>query len=118
MTKKTKKGGRKKSDSPILFLTTFSKKSQAQKFAKEIVGQKFAACVNIVPGIESVFHWDNKVCTEKEFLLIAKSTPRAFKKLKKQITELHSYDCPELISLPIVDGHGPYVDWIFKNVIK
>lgn len=86
--------------------------SESENLAKTVVQERLAACVNVLPGIRSIYLWDGKLCNESEELLVIKSTGDAWIKLRNRVKELHSYDVPEIISLPIKDGHQPYLDWI------
>ncbi|MEW5821087.1 MAG: divalent-cation tolerance protein CutA [Cyanobacteriota bacterium] len=86
------------------------------KIAKSLVEKKLAACVNIVPGIRSIYSWEGKICDDKELLLIVKTKPAFFDELKNEVVCLHEYDVPEIILLPIEDGNRSYLQWIDENV--
>ena len=94
-----------------VFVTTSSKK-EAQKIANALVKQKLAACVQILPQMESIYIWEKKICRDKEFLVIIKSQKKLFLKLEKTILKLHSYKVPQIVALPIIKGHGPYLQWL------
>ena len=100
-------------DAIVVFVTTSSKK-EAQKIANALVKQKLAACVQILPQMESIYVWDKKTCRDKEFLLIIKSQKKLFSQLEKAILKLHSYKVPQMVALPIIQGHRPYLQWL-KN---
>ena len=95
----------------VIFITAGSR-AEARKIAKCLVGRRLAACVNIVPDIESVYTWKGKTETAREVLLIAKSKKRLFARIEKAVKGLHSYECPEIIALSIVDGSRDYLKWI------
>lgn len=106
-----------KKNSYILVFCTSSTKVSAQNIAKTLVKEKLAACVNISSPIESIYSWKSKICHEKEFLLTIKSKALLFKKLEKRIKELHSYEVPEIIALPILKGSEDYLNWIAKQTL-
>jgi periplasmic divalent cation tolerance protein len=90
--------------------------SLAEHIAKELVEQKIAACVSIIPQIISVYIWQDKVCHETEYLLLIKSNLKRFDDLERRIKELHSYDVPEIIAVPIKAGNKIYLDWLNNSV--
>ena len=94
-----------------IFITVGSEK-EAEEIGKVLVEEKLIACVNIISGIRSIFHWEGKICDEEELLLIAKSKESLFQKIKERTIELHSYDVPEIIALPIPLGSEEYLKWI------
>ena len=91
--------------------------SLAQKISKALVKEKLAACVNISSPIQSTYSWKGKICSEKEFLLFIKTKKSLSKKIEKRIKQLHSYECPEIIALPIVQGSEDYLDWITTQTL-
>lgn len=95
----------------VIFITAGSR-AEARKIAKGLVEKRLVACVNIVPGIESVYTWKGKTEAAREVLLIAKSKKRLFAGIEKAVKGLHSYECPEIIALSIVDGSRDYLKWI------
>lgn len=99
----------------LLIFTTSPTQFLAQKMAKILVKEKLAACVNISAPIQSVYSWKNKICSEKEYLLLIKTKKILFKAVKDKILKLHSYQVPEIIALPIEEGYAAYLDWIGKN---
>ncbi len=101
----------------ILILSTTPTRLLAQKISKILVKEKLAACVNISSPIESTYFWKGKICCEKEFLLLIKSKKSLFKKIEKRIRELHTYEVPEIIALPILQGNEDYLTWITKQTL-
>ena len=99
-----------------LVITACSSIEEARKLAYELVERQLAACVNIVPHIESVYRWQGKVETAAEFLLLIKSTEGAFEQLRDTIIELHSYEIPECIKITIEEGSVEYLRWIGESV--
>jgi periplasmic divalent cation tolerance protein len=96
----------------IVVLVTCANKEEAQKISRALVENKLAACVNILSGVESSFWWEGKVDSAQEFLLVAKSRGELFEKISGLVKSLHSYEVPEIIALPVTDGHKPYLKWI------
>jgi len=96
----------------ILILVTCAQKKEAQEIAAFLMRQKLAACVNIVEKIDSVFFWEKKVQRAKEVLLLVKSRRPKLARIIKLVKSRHSYQVPEIIALPIIGGHKPYLDWI------
>ena len=95
-----------------LILTTHDDLVQARELARYLVEQRAAACVNIIPQLESVFHWENEVQTESELLLIIKTTETKVEQVKAILEERHSYDVPEIIVFNGEVLHQPYMDWV------
>ena len=101
-----------------LVLTTCESSEQARSIAHTLVERQLAACVNIVPQIESVYRWQGKIETATEWLLVIKTTADAFDGLRDALSELHSYDLPECIEIAIEDGSPAYLAWIGESVQK
>ena len=96
----------------ITIFITVGSAEEGENIGKALVEERLIACVNIIPGIRSIFHWEGKICDEEELLLIAKSKEGLFHKIKERVIELHSYDVPEIIALPIPWGSEDYLKWI------
>jgi periplasmic divalent cation tolerance protein len=96
-------------------LITAPSEEVARSIARALVEERLAACVNLVPGLTSIYRWQGEVVEDKEVLLIAKTTTFAFKRLKERVLALHPYSVPEIIALPIAEGHGAYLDWLREN---
>uniref|UniRef100_A0A0K0FY97 Novel protein (inferred by orthology to a zebrafish protein) n=1 Tax=Strongyloides venezuelensis TaxID=75913 RepID=A0A0K0FY97_STRVS len=91
---------------------TVPKMEIAKTIARSVVEEKLAACVNIVPGITSIYSWKGNIEVDQEFLLIIKTKKNLLDELKSQIIKDHPYDVPEFIALPIEEGSDPYLQWI------
>ena len=100
----------------IVVLSTADSEETAASLANALVEQRLAACVNILPKVRSIYHWQGKVEDTSEWMLVIKSRRDLFDKLRAEIVRLHSYEVPEVIAIPIVDGSEPYLDWIDKMV--
>jgi len=99
-----------------IVLSTAGSAEEARKIADHLVEHQLAACVNIVPQIESVYRWQGKMESSHEWLLLIKTTAEKFPAVRDAIRELHSYDLPECICLDIGDGSPAYLQWIADSV--
>ena len=99
-----------------LVLTTASSPEESKKIAHALVEGRLAACVNIVPRIESVYRWEGKVEEAQECLLLIKTTAEAFPGVREAIRRLHSYEVPECIALAVEEGGETYLKWIDECV--
>jgi len=97
-------------------LTTCASQEEGRRIATALVERRLAACINLVPNIESVYQWKGKVETTSEWLLLIKTTAGAIGTLQDAVRELHSYDVPEFVVLTIEDGSEAYLDWIGDSV--
>ena len=97
-------------------LSTAGSEEEARKIAHHLVEHQLAACVNIVPKIESVYRWQGKIDSNREWLLIIKTTAGQFPHVREAIQELHSYELPECIALAVEDGSSEYLDWLADSV--
>ncbi|ESQ51970.1 hypothetical protein EUTSA_v10017289mg [Eutrema salsugineum] len=98
----------------IVVYVTVPNREAGKKLANSIVQEKLAACVNIVPGIESVYEWEGKVQSDSEELLIIKTRQSLLESLTEHVNANHEYDVPEVIALPITGGSDKYIEWL-KN---
>ncbi len=89
---------------------------EAKKIAGELVASRLAACVNILDNMNSVYMWQGKLQEDSEVVLIAKTTRAHVPQLVEKVKSLHSYDCPCIVSLPVLDGHQPFLEWIEAEV--
>ena len=99
-----------------IVLTTAGSEDEARKIAHHLVEHKLAACVNIVPQVESLYRWQGKVESSREWLLLIKTTEDKLAHVREAITELHSYDLPECIAVSIEDGSPEYLKWLAESV--
>jgi len=99
-----------------IVLTTAGSEEEAGKIARQLVERGLAACVNIIPRVESIYRWQGKVESAQEWLLIIKTTATRFPAVRDTIRELHSYELPECISFSVEDGSLPYLKWLEQSV--
>jgi periplasmic divalent cation tolerance protein len=99
-----------------IVLCTAGSEEEARKIARHLVEQRLAACVNIVPQIESIYRWQEKLESTREWLLLIKTTVERFPDVRDAIRELHSYELPECISINVEDGSAAYLEWIEQSV--
>jgi periplasmic divalent cation tolerance protein len=99
---------------PILVLVTCGFEEEAIKIAHALVEEHLAACVNLISPLRSIYRWEGKIWDEKEWMLIIKTQKQRFGELEKKVKSLHSYAVPEIISLPIVEGSPPYLNWLVE----
>lgn len=97
-------------------LSTAGSEDEARKIAHHLVEHQLAACVNIVPQIESIYRWQGKVESAREWLLLIKTTAEKFPAVRDAIRQIHSYDVPECIAIAIEDGSAAYLQWIGESV--
>jgi periplasmic divalent cation tolerance protein len=101
----------------IVVLVTCASAGQARTIARALVDRRLAACANVIQGpVQSIYRWKGKVESAKEFLLVLKTSRARFRALAAAIRSLHSYEVPEIISLPVVDGSSDYLNWVAASV--
>jgi len=98
----------------VTFVTCKDRK-QARAIARTLVKEKLAACVNVVPGISSIYRWEGKVEEAREVLLVIKSRRKLSKQLTDRVRSLHSYEVPEVVTLPIASGNPAYLRWVRQS---
>jgi periplasmic divalent cation tolerance protein len=101
-----------------IVLSTASSEDEARRIALYLVEQRLAACVNIVPQIESVYRWKEKVESSQEYLLLIKTSAERFPQVRDAIGELHSYELPECVAISIEDGSAEYLQWLAYSLVK
>jgi periplasmic divalent cation tolerance protein len=95
----------------LLVMTTVEDRSQAERLARELVEKRLAACVSLGEPVTSIYPWEGKIETGREVPMSIKTTAERLDDLKQALAELHPYDVPEMLVLPVVDGLKPYFDW-------
>ena len=100
----------------IVVLITAQDAVEAKTIANQLLKKKLIACANIIEGVQSVFWWQGKIDQAKETLIVLKSQQSFFKKIVKTVKAHHSYEVPEVIALPIIDGNPDYLKWIDESL--
>ena len=96
----------------LIVLCTFPSDEEARQIGTHLVERQYAACVNIISAVQSIYRWQGKVCHESEVMVVIKTTRQAFPVLSRELLSMHSYDEPEIIALPVVDGSAGYLAWL------
>ena len=97
-------------------MSTVDSVELGRKIAGALVDAGLAACVNIIPGVRSVYRWQGKICDEEELLLLIKTTAARFEEVRRLIRSLHTYQVPEVISLPVGAADRDYISWLCEQV--
>lgn len=99
----------------IVVLVTAGSDAEAKKIAEGLTAEREAACVNIVPGVNSLFRWQGKLDAAPEYLLIIKTRSALLSEVVSLVKRLHSYEVPEIIALPVVGGNSEYLEWLDRE---
>jgi len=102
--------------SALVVLSTFPDAAKAAEVGRVLVDEQLAACVNLVPAIRSIYRWQGAVHDDAEALAIIKTTPERYPALASRLAALHPYEVPEILALPLADGHPPYLAWLAGQV--
>ena len=100
----------------IVALSTVANEADAQRIGRALVERRLAACVNVVPGVTSIYTWKGTVSTDAELLLVIKTRREKLDEMRRALVELHPYEVPELIAVAIEGGHPAYLEWIDSSV--
>ena len=101
---------------PVIVLSAVGAQPDAERIARALVEERRAACVNVVAGVVSVYRWKGVVEKENELMLLIKTVAAQVDALKKRLLELHPYELPEVVVIPIAGGHAPYLAWLEEQV--
>lgn len=99
----------------VVILVTTGSEEEAKKIAAALIDERLAACANIIRSVQSVFRWQGEVEDEPETLMILKSVAAKVEAVTAKVKELHSYDVPEVIALPIIGGAADYLKWVHEE---
>jgi periplasmic divalent cation tolerance protein len=102
------------SDFISVYVTT-SSTDEAETIARALIEERLVACVNILPGVKSIYRWQSNIEVAQETILVAKSCAELFSQIESKVKSLSSYDCPCIVAWPIAAGHQPYLEWIGKE---
>ena len=100
----------------IVVLITAKNAREGARIARHLLDKRLIACANLVPQVRSLYRWQGKLADEKECWMILKSTRELFPEIQAEVEKLHSYDVPEVIALPIIEGSAKYLNWIAGSV--
>ena len=101
---------------PVIVFSAIGAQPDAERVATSLVEERLAACVNIVPGVVSIYRWKGNVEQEPELMLVIKTLAERVEALKARLVQLHPYELPEVVVIPIGGGHAPYLAWIEEQV--
>lgn len=102
----------------VVVLSTVARAEDAERLASALVERKLAACVNVVPGVLSIYRWKGEVERETERLLVIKTTSDRLAELQQVLVALHPYQVPEVLALPVGSGHEAYLAWLGESVAR
>ena len=102
---------------PVFVYVTVPDRQTAARIAEAVVGERLAACANILPGMQSLYHWQGKIEKAEEVVVIFKTPAAQFTAIESRIKSLHPYDTPCIVALPVSAGHAPYLRWIAAEAI-
>ncbi len=102
----------------FVVLTTVGTEEQAHLIGRELVARRLAACVNVLPGVRSIYRWQGEICSELEILLLVKTLAGELPAVEQAIKELHSYELPEILAFPAARGDAGFLRWIETSVDK
>lgn len=99
----------------VVVLVTCANEEQGASIARSLVGERLAACVNLVAGIRSIYRWRERLEDDRETLLLVKTRTQLLTRVERRVRELHTYELPEVVALPLCGGSRPYLDWLFDS---
>jgi periplasmic divalent cation tolerance protein len=100
----------------IVVLSTCASADEAEQIGRSLLEQRLAACISVVPGVRSIYHWKGAVESSDECLLLIKTSRELFGSVSTQLQKLHSYELPEVLALPVLDGSVNYLEWMGKHL--
>jgi periplasmic divalent cation tolerance protein len=100
----------------IVVLSTCATEEEAERLARHLLDARLAACVNVIPGMRSFYHWKGAVESAGECLLVIKSSRGLFAPLRAELEKTHPYEVPEVLAIPIVEGAEKYLNWMASNL--
>jgi periplasmic divalent cation tolerance protein len=110
------RSGKPAAPDAIVVLTTAGSQDQAVRIAEALVEERLAACVNILPGLRSIYRWKGKLWDDEEILLLIKTRAAALEQVRERVRALHSYELPEILALPVTAGDADVLEWIQRGV--
>lgn len=101
----------------IVVLSACTNRAEAEKIAAALVEKRLSACVNLIPSVQSIYRWRGGVERSDEVLMVIKSSRELFDRLRGELLKMHSYEVPEIVALPIVDGSEGYLEWMGRELL-
>ena len=98
----------------LLYMTT-KNTAQARRIGKTLVAERLVACVNILGGMNSIYRWEGKLCDEREAVLLAKTRDTLLRKVVNRVKQLHSYEVPCIVALPLSGGNRDFLRWVARE---
>lgn len=98
----------------LIYITAGSL-DEAKTIGKELVSSRLAACANIIDKIHSIYWWEGKIQDDSEVILMAKTKASLVQELVEKVKSMHGYECPCIVSLPILDGNKPFLEWVAEE---
>lgn len=102
----------------IVVLSNCGSEEEARRVARALVEARVAACVNILPGIQTIYRWQGAIQEDSEWMLVIKSTRSMFDRLSVELRKAHSYQVPEVLAIPVIAGDQDYLDWMDREMIE
>lgn len=99
----------------LIVYCTLPDDERASEVARALVDERLVACINLLPAVRSFYRWEGKVCDDPERLAIIKTSAARFEAMKERLLELHPYDLPEVIAVPVARGSAPYLKWVAEE---
>lgn len=99
----------------VIVFVTVPDEAFAERLARDLVSEKLAACVNVLPSVRSVYAWQGEICNEGELLCLLKTRRALFPAVRERVLDLHPYQVPEVIAIPLVEGSETYLAWLRDN---
>ena len=100
----------------VIVLVTVPGLREGRRISRAILTSRLAACVNVIPGVQSLYHWKGTMVLEKEVMLVMKTTRLRYRRLEQKIKQLHPYEVPEVIAVPLICGSPQYIEWVTREI--
>ena len=100
----------------VIVFSTCPSREEAKRIARGLVGERLAACVNVLDGVSSIYHWQGSVEESDEVMLVVKSRRDLLGRLQERLANMHSYEVPEAVAIPVVDGLPAYLEWLDREL--
>lgn len=117
-TDETRAGEAATGETTVRLLLSTAPATEAADLARRLVEERLAACVNLLPRARSIYRWEGAICSDDETLMILKTVQSSVQALQERLVELHSYDVPEVLVLPVESGNPQYLEWVMASVSR